>query len=376
MKNISEEYFKKYQDLSIKDLVNLDNRTLNTLMLEIYQRRSKKIQCYDTLQKYIDNYEFYCPSKMDLRVINKYNETFIDCLPEKYEAIELSPIVPFGANSSFTNLSQKNILTTIKNSEVCSDATTALTLEACKRRKSLYNKPEFINEEVNLATIKKVLRMQRFDKEKGYLQHFGQFAILTAGRKNIDFEYDKLKEHIELWVNVLLKLKAQDFSLGKLNVGLCHINIIEHFIKNNFIEREIITKNSFNDFDLFNELGINIPSKISEYSDLSENKIKVYRLNLIKLYINYLSKIIIDLKDKYPDVNFYIEMDRKGGLGYYTGSCFHIYSEENGVFIPLCDGGVPDWNSKILRDNKETSVVSGIGSELILNLYKSKRRTK
>ena len=116
MKNISEEYFKKYQDLSIKDLVNLDNRTLNTLMLEIYQRRSKKIQCYDTLQKYIDNYEFYCPSKMDLRVINKYNEIFIDCLPEKYEAIELSPIVPFGANSSFTNLSQKNILTTIKNS--------------------------------------------------------------------------------------------------------------------------------------------------------------------------------------------------------------------------------------------------------------------
>lgn len=372
MENISEKYLNEYQDLPIKDLVNLDNRTLNTLMLEIYLKRSKKILSYDVLQKYIDNYEFYCPSKSDLRIINEYNKIFLDCLPEKYEALELSPIGPFGGNSSFTNISQKNILTTIRNSEVCSDATTALTLEACKRRKVLYKNPEFINKEVNLATIKKVLRMQRFDKEKGYLQHFGQFAIITAGRKNSDFDYSKLKEHIELWVDVLLKLKEEGFTLGNLNVGLCHINIIEHFIKNNFIDREIITKNSFNDFKLFNELNINLPCKISNYDDLSENRINIYKLNLIKSYINYLSKIVDDLSKKYLNVNFYIEMDRKGGLGYYTGACFHIYSEENGNFVPLCDGGVPNWNSKILRDNKETSMVSGIGSELILNLYKRK----
>lgn len=372
MKKVSEKYLDQYQDLSIKDLINLDNRTLNTLMLEIYQQRSEKIKCYEILGKYIDNYEFFCPSEADLRVINKYNETFLKCLPEKYEALELSPIVPFGGNSSFTNLSQKNILTTIKNSEVCSDATTALTLEACKRRSVLYRNPELINQEVNLATIKKVLRMQRFDKEKGYLQHFGQFAILTAGRRNNGFEYDKLKEHIELWVNLLLKLKEQDFSLGNINVGLCHINIIEHFVRNNYIDREIIMKNSFNDFKLFDELKINLPSKILDYSDLSEKRIEIYKLNLIKYYINYLSKIINELNEKYPNVNFYIEMDRKGGLGYYTGSCFHIYSEQNGIYVPLCDGGVPDWNSKILRDKKETSMVSGVGSELILNLYKRK----
>ena len=231
MKNISEKYFDKYKDITLDDLTTLDNRTLNTLMLELYQRRSENIPCYDILEKYNDKYEFYCPSKSDLREINKYNQIFLDCLPEKYEALELSPIVPFGGNSSFTNISQKNILTTIRNSEVSSDSTTALTLEACRRRKVLCKNPEYINKEVNLATIKKVLRMQKFDKEKGYLQHFGQFAILTAGRKDRDFEYDKLKEHIELWVNVLLKLKESDFSIGNLNVGLCHINIIEHFIK-------------------------------------------------------------------------------------------------------------------------------------------------
>ena len=65
-------------------------------------------------------------------------------------------------------------------------------------------------------------------------------------------------------------------------------------------------------------------------------------------------------------------MDRKGGLGYYVGSCFHIYSKEHDYYVPLCDGGVPDWNKQLLQDKKETSVVSGIGSELVLNLYKKR----
>ena len=67
MKNISEEYFLKYQDLPIKELINLDNRILNTLMLEIYQKRSKKVKSYEVLDNYIKNYEFFCPSKKDLR---------------------------------------------------------------------------------------------------------------------------------------------------------------------------------------------------------------------------------------------------------------------------------------------------------------------
>ena len=49
--------------------------------------------------------------------------------------------------------------------------------------------------------------MQQFDKSKGYLQHFGQFATITAGRKNVNFEYEKIKEHIKIWVNLLIKLK-------------------------------------------------------------------------------------------------------------------------------------------------------------------------
>ena len=369
---ISERKYEEQREKPIQELETMNSRDLNTLLLEIFDRRSKRVTPQEVLEQYRDKYEFFGPSKADLRTINEYNGIFLDCLPEKYDAIELSPINPFGGNISFTNLSQKNIASTTKNSEVCSDATTALTLEACKRRKERIKDPQRIMEEVNLATIKKVLRMQQFDKSKGYLQHFGQFAAITAGRKQKEFEYQKIKEHIELWVRLFQELKGKDFTLGEINVGICHIDIIEHFIRQGFVDRKVVNANSFNDFKLFPEVGIKLPDKVEDYGEFTDNQKRTYALNYVREHIEMISQMIQELKQEFPDVNFYVEMDRKGGLGYYVGSCFHIYSKENDYYVPLCDGGVPDWNRRILQDKKETSVVSGIGSELVLNLYKKR----
>lgn len=369
MSKISEIALEELQEKPIKELIKMNDRELNTLLLEIFFRRSQTIDPKDVLDKYIDTYEFFGPSKSDLRNILDFNQTFLSCIPDKYDAIELSPITPFGGNTSITSLSQKNILTTTKTSEVCSDATTALTLEACKRRKERIKNPKTIMEDVNLVTSKKVLRMQQFDKSKGYLQHFGQFAAITAGRRQESFEYEKIKEHIKIWVDLFRKLKEEEFTIGELNVGICHIDIIEHFIRNGFVDRDIANKNSFNDFKLFKELGIDIPDKVVDYEQFTERQKTMYSLRFIKKSIISISTMIEELKKEYPDVNFYIEMDRKGGLGYYVGSCFHIYSKEKDYYVPLCDGGVPDWNKKLIGDKKETSVVSGIGSELVLNLY-------
>ena len=372
MAKISEDLFEKYKEVPIEELLTLNDRIINTLLLEIFSKRSQNVTPKETLEKYIQMYEFFGPSKSSLLDTIDFNKLFLDGLPKKYDTIELSPITPFGGNTCITNLSQKNILSTTKTSEVCSDATTALTLEACKRRKERIKNPNRICEDVNLATAKKVLRMQQFDREKGFLQHFGQFAAITAGRRREDFEYEKIKEHIKIWVDLFRNLKENGYTLGDINVGICHIDIIEHFIRNGFVDRKTVNANSFNDFDLFKETNIHLPGRVNDYEDFSDNQKVIYSLKYIKKHIEKLSEMINSLKDEYPDINFYIEMDRKGGLGYYVGSCFHIYSEDIDKRIPLCDGGVPDWNKKLIGDKKETSVVSGIGSELVLNLYRKK----
>lgn len=73
-------------------------------------------------------------------------------------------------------------MTTIEKSEVVSDSTIALSLEASKRRKGLIKKADTMYNSVNLATSHRLLRLQAFDKKKDFLQHFGIFGTITAGR--------------------------------------------------------------------------------------------------------------------------------------------------------------------------------------------------
>ena len=109
MSKISEKVLEELQDKPIKELLEMNDRELNTLLLEIFFRRSQSIDPKEVLEKYMNTYEFFGPSKNDLRNILDFNQTFLSCIPDKYDAIELSPITPFGGNTSITSLSQKNI---------------------------------------------------------------------------------------------------------------------------------------------------------------------------------------------------------------------------------------------------------------------------
>lgn len=370
--NLGKLYLKKYKDINLEELlVNMSNDDINQILLEIYRQRCQNISEKSILEKYNINYDYFGPGSMSLKKTMKYNLLFLNSLPKSYDTIELSMINPLGTNSRITCLSQNMILSTIKNSEVCGDPTTALTLESCKRRKKLIMLGK-INEEVNLATVQKVLRMQKFDTSKGYMQHFDLFALVSSGRKqkNKRFDVDKIYEHIEIWLKLCDKLKKKSFNLGKIEVGITDIDFVEHLVRNNYIERKVINENSFNEFDLFKEECIDIPKKIKGYNDFSNLQCQKYELNFLKKRIEEIeNNFIKKLSSKYKDVNFYIEMDRKGGLGYYDGLCFHIYSNNGSNIVPLCDGGVTDWNAKLLSDKKEISVTSGFGAELVLKLF-------
>lgn len=370
---IGEIYSKKYEEYNLlKLLTDMDNNSINQILLEVYKNRSENITPNNVLNRYINNSDYFCPSEVSLYKTMNYNLLFLNVVPKNYDSLDLSMIFPFGTNSSITKLSQNLMLSSIKNSEVIGDPTTSLTLEACKRRKKLCNTSDHLDDIVDLATVTQVLRMQKFDTSKGYMQHFNLFGLVSCGRKNnkYNFVLEKIKEHIRIWVDLCQKLKQNSFDLGQIDVGITDISFVDHLIDNEFVEREIVNANSFNEYNLFDEQNINIPQKINSFDDLSKETIEEYKLVDLKDKIDYIKKEIIDvLKEEYNDVNFYIEMDRKGGLGYYDGLCFHIYSNKDGVVIPLCDGGSADWSKKLLSDNKELEVASGFGAELVIKLF-------
>lgn len=350
----------------LKYLKECDNNTLYQLLSETSKYRSLNHDAQYLLKRYNTNYDFFGPSEISLKEHYLYHLVMLNNLPEKYVNIDVSPINPLGLNSNLSMLSQNLVLSTIKNSEVCGDPTTALALEASKRRK------ENQTGDINLATITRILRMQPFDSSKGYMQHFNLIGILTLANKknNKNLFHDVFCEHISIWINLAEKLKKYGFDLGTIEVGITNIDFVESIIENETFSRELVTKNSLNDdFDFTNSLDIKIPDKIYSYNDLPQEVIEKYSLYKFKQKFNEVESIIKELKEKYPKVNFYIDMQRKAGLGYYNGICFHIYSNVNDNKIQLSDGGVSDWCAQLLSDHNEQTVTSGFGAELILKLF-------
>ncbi len=86
----------------------------------------------------------------------------------------------------------------MRGSEVVSDPTNVLALEAAARRKQNPAAP------VNLAACVRVLRAKRFDGE-GLFQHFRIFALLSSGRDRGSCltESEMLTGHLRFWLDAI-----------------------------------------------------------------------------------------------------------------------------------------------------------------------------
>lgn len=372
---IEAKYIKT--DIEKGTVEMIANRKLSTIipiLVKGFREKCYNISPLQLMENYQNKREFFAPSNLDLRKINRYNELFLKSLPDKYIAKDTSPINPLGTNSIITKVSQDVSLTTIRGSEVNSDPTTALTLEAAYMRKEKAKNKNTFFDTVNLATIHRVLRLQNFDKSKGYMQHFNLFGLVSSGRtqgEKSEFQINIILEHIKIWLNFIKKLNENKFSFNDISVHISHVALIESLISNDFLERKVINFNSLNDnYNLFKENKIMIPYMIKNINELDKKIIYEYKLeNIIPLF-NKISEIIEELSNKYKDVNFCIDFNRKAGLGYYDGYCYHIFAKNvHSDTIQLADGGTVNWNTKLLSDKKELSVTSGFGAELIQKLF-------
>jgi hypothetical protein len=77
------------------------------------------------------------------------------------------------------------------------------------------------------------------------------------------------------------------------------------------------------------------------------------------------------LQAEHSGVRFEFNLHRLTGLGYYEGPCFHIKLKNNlGQEFMLADGGLVNWTQRLLGDNKERLMTSGIGIELMCRVFR------
>ncbi len=302
------------KDLGLLDaLVNkLSLPDLQSLLLEIYRLKSEKIDIKHLFTQYKSN-RFTKPSSIKPQKYLNFEKLAISLLPYDYKSIELSPVAPLGSCSVLAPVEQNNVLTTIRNTEVCSDPTNVLAMECAKERELLLPIKDRKFEEIKLATVNRVLRTQPFEG-KDSVAHFKILSLCSGGRDrgSLRFELDNLREQLNYYILLLSRLAAIDIHVSAVRIYLIVYNA-------------------------------NIKNKLKEITD----------------------ELLVENDNLKIDIDMFT-----GEQNYYETLRYNIFATNyRGEEFFICDGGFTEWTKKLLNNNKERFLTSGMGIERLFLVF-------
>ena len=272
--------------------------------------------------------------------------------------------MPSGTSFTLGGIDQNNVLTTIRNAEVLGDSTPALALECARRRRPRTRRTA--EQALRLCGSHRVVRLQSFDFP-GFTPHFRLFGMVSAGRDSGSsaFELRHLAEHIGVYLRLFRLLNAAGFRLTAPLVEISDLAATERLLAAAGVSRDEIRAHVRAHIvggseRFLAERGIALPASTAE--SLAESP----RLALVQEHI------VGALQAQYPEAGFRFTLARLEGLGYYTALCLRISpTAPDGQRYPVADGGFTNWTARLLQDNKERLLTSGIGSEFVCRRYRA-----
>ncbi len=284
---------------------SLSGADLTSVLLEVMRRRAARLRPADVLRQYRTD-RFVGPASTEFRDLRRVEDEMIAALPESFDVITLAPVLPLGAHSAFAGVDPRNVIATIRRTEVAADPTNALALEAALRRRaapaSAGHPPASAGQPVRLAATQRVTRAQQFDGP-GSFAHFQLLGAVTAGRDTGShaFERQHLIEHLR-------------FAVSGCEAAGAH--------------------------------GI---------------RIAITRLDEVA------ASILADVQAAFagqPDVQVADAPERQSGRAYYRCLCFKVHAGP----VELGDGGFTDWTEQLLGSRKERLLISGYGLDRLAAL--------
>ncbi|AIE85420.1 hypothetical protein [Fimbriimonas ginsengisoli] len=308
MSPILSRILRESEGVEVLELLSerLSPTDLQSLLLEVARRRSARLKPAQLLAAYESN-RFVRPSPISPTEFLRIDALAFEAARD-FEPIELSTVCPLGASSVVATVDQNKVVSTMRGTEVVSDCTNVMALEAAVRRRSG-------TAEVRLCCSHRLVRAQEFKGPHSFA-HFKAFALCSAGRDrgNLGFEREELQRHLQVHLRIL--------SAGQENGWL--------------------------------------------------DKIRVALTDFTGERREFLSEIGERLSSEFNGVRMELDPDRQPGRGYYDGICFGIYADTlGGEEMFLADGGFTNWTRSLLSNHKERLLISGMGIERICSVARS-----
>ena len=284
---------------TVQRLAGLSGSDFTSVMLEVARLRAARETPASVRRRYSHD-RFTTPGHTPWHSLRRAEEALLACLPADVEMLTLAPVVPLGAHSALATVSQDKVLTTNRACEVAADPTNALALEASVRR--LHDRTAT----VRLGALQRVVRAQLFGP--GAQAHFGLFGLVTAGRDEGDYRFERraLAEHLRFAVASLAAARLRYVQLALTPLS---------------------------------EAGEQIAAAVT--GDLSGGQ------------------------DSGTAAVIVLDHTRSAGRGYYRDLCFKVNAQTGSKLEEIGDGGFTDWTQQLVPSSKERLLISGIGVDCL-----------
>jgi len=346
-------------------LDDLKYADLNTILIYLSSERASRVNT----QEVIDGTHYHMRSEVDQRIFHQVEGVIHETL-EDVDFLELSPVQPLGTNVILANTNQKNIISTLRKSEVLADVTTSLFRHAIA---DFAKDPN--GRSIRIATNTRVARSQAFDPETRFLPHFKMFGQVTVGQAEQQFGPDELVgliDHLASEVAIIeMVSNLPNSNIQNIEISLGNILFIQSLIEDGVISHEDIRKQTINPaYDVLVEAGIDLPESIQlDTADIAG----VLRDLGFKKGVGLIEKFVPVIRERHPQLLPRIKLDlsRFAGIGYYKNLCYRIQVTGNDdLSLPLADGGTTRWAQLCDPGNKNAyTIVSGIGTELLCRYF-------
>ncbi len=278
----------------------LPGSDLTTLLLEVFRRRAERLSPADVLRRYRSD-RFVAPATVDFAALRRTEDAMLGALPGGFETVVLAPVLPLGAHTAAAGVDPRNVVATIRATEVAADPTNGLALEAAVRRGELLRAAPRSAEPVRLAASQRVTRAQVFSGPVSFA-HFQLLGVVTAGRDTgaHEFESRYLAEHVRFAADGLAAL-----GLDRVTIAVTCLNEPA---------RRILAATSA---EFAGRRGVAVTEA----------------------------------------------PERESARAYYRDLCFKVLADRGGSALEVGDGGFVDWTAKLLGNAKERMLISGFGIE-------------
>jgi hypothetical protein len=276
---------------------------LQTLLMAVARARAERVTAARVLQRWRQD-RFVRPAAADPRRLARLEARLWQLLPDRFAGVDLSPVAPLGTCSALAPVDQHRVVSTIRGTEVLSDPTNALAVEAALRRAA-----QGAAGRVDLAACHRVLRAQQL--RLGHAAHFRLFALASSARDrgSATTEAQMLIDHLGFWQQMLSDLLPDTATR--------------------------VTVTTFG------------------------NPVLAERLR------DTIGPALTAAPASVPVVD---DPTRRQGDGYYTGAALGLRADIDGHTVDLGDGGLTTWTAQLLGDRKERCLVSCIATERLTTL--------